>query len=109
VESTEGSWQSGVEGARAGIFITGDPFVGQTAQQEFFKGQAEDHFTVLSLNATVTVPYVSTNRALKTKEFTPLEPKVLDNKYYVLGIGTVLEVAVRGPVERLELVSRTTP
>jgi hypothetical protein len=105
VTSTEGSWEAGVQGARPGVFVPGDPQVGQTGQQEFFKGEAEDHFTVLSLNATVTVPFVSSNRSLKTKEFTPLEPKVLDNKYYVLGIGTVLEVAVKGPVERLELFS----
>jgi hypothetical protein len=30
---------------------------------------------------------------------------VLDNKYYVRGIGTVREIAVKGPVERLRLVS----
>jgi hypothetical protein len=108
VTSTEGSWEAGVRGARPGVFVPGDSHVGQTGQQEFFKGEAEDHFTVLSLNASVRVPYVSSDRALKTKEFTPLEPKVLDNKYYVLGIGTVLEVAIKGPVERLELISVKT-
>ena len=55
--------------------------------------------------APVSVPFVSTRHALRTKEWTPLEPNVLDNKYYVRGIGTVREVAVKGPVERLELVS----
>ena len=34
-----------------------------------------------------------------------LEPKVLDNKFYVRGVGTVREVTVKGPTERLELVS----
>jgi hypothetical protein len=41
------------------------------------------------------------------EDFTPLEPRVLDNKYYLSGIGTVLELAVKGPVGRLELFSRT--
>jgi hypothetical protein len=105
LEGTEGSWQAGVKGARAGIFFPGSVRVGQEGQQEFFKGHAEDHFKILSPNATVKVPAVSTNRAVRTREWTPLEPTVLDNKYYVKGIGTVLELAVRGPAERLELTS----
>jgi hypothetical protein len=109
VISTEGSFRAGVRGARAGIFVPGHPSVGEKAQQEFFKGQAEDHFQVLSLKASVTVPYVSSSRALRTKEWTPLEPTVLDNKYYVLGIGTVLEISLKGPVERLELFSVQKP
>src|SRR5262249_4699894 len=79
VEGTEGSWQSGVKGARAGIFFPGKVRVGREDQQEFFKGQAEDHFKVLSLHAAVSVPYISSATALKTKEWTPLEPAVLDN------------------------------
>jgi hypothetical protein len=103
--STEGSFQAGVKGARAGVLVPGHPKVGQTARQEFRRGQAEDHFKVLDLNATVPVPFVSSHHALRTREWTPLEPKVVDNKYYVRGIGTVREIAVKGPIERLRLVS----
>jgi hypothetical protein len=103
--STEGSFQAGRHGARAGVLIPGHPKVGQAARQEFFKGQAEDHFKILDRNARVSVPFVSSRHALRTKEWTPLEPKVVDNKYYVRGIGTVLESAVKGPVERLKLIS----
>lgn len=105
VISTEGSFRAGVDGARAGVLIPGHPKVGQTGRQEFRRGQAEDHFKVLDLSAAVSVPFVSSHRALRTVEWTPLEPKVLDNKYYVRGIGTVREVAVKGPVERLQLIS----
>jgi hypothetical protein len=103
--STEGSFQAGVNGARAGVLIPGHPKVGLVARQEFLKGQAEDHFKVLDLNARVSVPFVSSHHALRTAEWTPLESGVLDNKYYVRGIGTVREIAVKGPVERLRLVS----
>jgi len=103
--STEGSFQAGVNGARAGVLIPGHPKVGLVARQEFSPGQAEDHFRVLDLNAEVSVPFVSSRNALRTREWTPLEPDVLDNKYYVRGIGTVREIAVKGPVERLRLVS----
>jgi hypothetical protein len=105
VKNTSGSWQSGVNGARAGIFMFAHPKPGRWARQEFYKGEAEDHFMVLSLRSTVSVPYISTSRALLTKEWTPLEPGVIDHKYYVRGIGTVLEQTAKGPLERNELVS----
>src|SRR5437899_9667235 len=53
VTTTEGSWQAGRDGARAGIFMPAHPQVGETGRQEFLKGQAEDHFLVLSLHAAV--------------------------------------------------------
>jgi hypothetical protein len=105
VLSTEGSFQAGVNGDRAGVLIPGHPKVGLVGRQEFSKGEAEDHFRVLDLSARVSVPFVSSNNALRTSEWTPLEPGVVDNKYYVRGIGTVREIAVKGPVERLSLVS----
>ncbi len=103
--STEGSFQAGVNGARAGVLIPGTPKVGLVGRQEFRKGEAEDHFEVLDLKASVSVPFVSSKRALRTREWTPLEPGVIDNKYYIRGIGSVRELAVKGPVERLRLVS----
>ncbi len=105
VESRSGSFEAGVDGAKAGIFMPGKPTVGQAFQQEYYKGQAEDHFQILSLQASVKVPGASSTRAMRTKEWTPLEPGVLDNKYYVRGIGTVKELAVKGGNERLDLVS----
>jgi hypothetical protein len=103
--STEGTWQAGRNGATPGIFFPANPKVGRSGRQEFYKGHAEDHFTVVRLNVTVKVPYMSSRRALLTKEWTPLEPGVLDHKFYVRGIGTVLEQTVKGGSERNELVS----
>jgi len=105
VKTTEGSWQAGRNGAKAGIYMPAHPVPGRFGRQEFYKGQAEDHFRVLTRRASVSVPYTSSHRALLTKEWTPLEPGVVDHKYYVRGIGTVLEQTVRGGDERNELVS----
>src|SRR5207237_5424748 len=105
VTSTEGSWRTGSDGAKPGIFMPARPRAGQSARQEFYKGHAEDHFRVISLRASVSVPYLKTKHALLTKECTQLDPGVLDHKHYVRGIGTVREEAVRGPQERLVLVS----
>ncbi len=105
VTSTEGSWEAGVDGARAGVFMPAHPHRGQTGQQEHYEGHAEDHFRVLSLSATVSTPAASSSHALLTREWTPLEPGVVDHKLYVRGIGTVLEQTVRGGDERNALVS----
>jgi hypothetical protein len=105
IVSTEGSFEAGVDGERAGVLVPGHPRVGQVGRQEFSPGEAEDHFKILDLNATVSVPFVSSHHALRTREWTPLEPAVVDNKYYVRGIGNVSEGSVKGPVERLRLVS----
>ncbi len=109
LKTTEGSWTAGFEGAEPGIFMYARPKVGQSARQEHLQRQAEDHFQVLRLDASVSVPQGSSQHALLTKEWTPLEPGVLDHKYYVRGIGTVLEQSVEGPVERNELVSFRHP
>jgi hypothetical protein len=105
VVSTEGTWRAGRGGAKAGIFMFAQPRVGQSARQEFYKGHAEDHFQVVSLHAHVKTPYTESSSALLTKEWTPLEPGVIDHKLYVRGIGTVLEQSVKGGHERLALVS----
>jgi hypothetical protein len=109
VTTREGSWLAGVNGARAGLFMPARPRVGQSALQEYYKGHAEDHFRVVSLSAHVRTPAASSRHALLTKEWTPLEPRVLDHKYYVRGIGTVLEQTVKGGDERNVLVSIHRP
>jgi len=107
VTSTSGTWRAGVDGAKPGLFMFAHPAVGQAAQQEFYKGQAQDQFKVLSLHASVAVHYVSSTKAVLTREWTPLEPGVIDHKFYVRGIGTVLEQTVKGGTERAALVSFT--
>ena len=105
VTTREGTWHAGVDGAKPGIFMYAHPAVGQSARQEFLKGQAEDHFAVLRRGIAVTVPFKAFRGALLTKEWTPVEPGLLDHKYYARGIGTVLEQTVKGGNERNELVS----
>jgi len=109
VVTTEGTWRAGRDGAKPGIYMPAHPAVGQTGRQEYLKGHAEDHFQVVSLDAAVRAPFTSSRHALLTKEWTPLEPGVIDHKYYVRGIGTVLEQTVKGGDERNELISVRRP
>ena len=104
IVSTEGSFHAGVDGAQPGVFMQAHPQVGRKFRQEWYRDQAEDVFWVLDRSATVTVPYGRFHHALRTAENTRLEPEVLDNKYYVRGIGEVAELAVKGPREAVRLV-----
>jgi hypothetical protein len=87
VVSTKGSWEAGVDGAKAGIIMPADPKVGQSYHQEYYPGEAMDMARVLSLNTSVTVPYGSFDRVLETREWTPLQPGFSERKYYVRGVG----------------------
>ncbi len=104
VVSTSGSFRAGLRGAQPGVFMPAHLEVGRHFRQEWAPGEAEDQFSVTSLDASVTVPYGSFRHTVATHEKTALEPGVLDEKQYVAGIGEVRELAVRGSLERLELV-----
>jgi hypothetical protein len=108
VVGTEGSWEAGVDGAEPGIIMQAKPKIGDSYRQEYYKGVAEDMAEVLSINESATVPYGSFQNCLKTKDFSALEPSVVENKYYAPGVGMVLGIMVKGGSERLELVEIKT-
>jgi hypothetical protein len=105
VVSTEGSWEAGKHGARPGIIMQAHPKVGQTYRQEYQKGVAEDMAKVLKLNGSATVPYGSFHHVLVTREWSPLDPGVVEHKKYAPGVGDIKEVTVKGAHETLELVN----
>jgi hypothetical protein len=107
VTSTEGSWQSGVNGAEPGVFMQARPHLGRHFRQEWLAGHAEDVFVVVDLSTSVHVPAGTYSDALRTEETDALEPGVLDNKWYAKGVGDVRELTVHGPQEKLDLVSIT--
>ena len=109
VESREGTFRAGRDGARGGIFMPVHPRVGFGGWQEFYVGHAQDRFKALSLHTTVRTPAVTSRDAMLTQETTPLEPAVLDHKVYVRGIGTVREETVRGGNERYQLAAIERP
>ena len=92
--TTAGSWEAGVDGAQAGLIIPPDPMAGMAYRQEYYAGEAEDRGKILSLDARATVPYGSFDGLLKTEDTTPLEPDVLENKFYAKGVGPILAIAV---------------
>jgi hypothetical protein len=109
VTSTAGSWQAGRDGARPGIVMEAHPKVGDRYAQEVAPGVAQDRAKVLNLDASASVAAGMFTGLLKTKDFSPLEPSVVEHKFYLRGVGSVLEEEVRGGTERLELVRVVRP
>jgi hypothetical protein len=107
VSSTEGSWTAGVDGAAPGIVMPAQPQVGDRYRQEYYAGHAEDMGEVLSVSASATVPTGSYTGVVQTKDTTPLEPELQENKYYARGVGPVLTVDLHAGGVRDELVSFT--
>ncbi len=107
--STEGSWETGVDGAKAGIAMFGFPRVGRLYWQEYYAGHAEDQGKVLSKANRVTVPAGRYRHVLLTEDTTPLEPAVQEFKFYAPGVGTVLEVIVSPEQGRAELLRFSGP
>lgn len=110
VISTEGSWEAGVDGAKPGIIMEAHPRVGDRYRQEFAPDVAEDMAQVLPLkDDDLCVRYGCFDDLLLTKEWTPLEPDVVEHKYYAEDVGFILGVMVKGGNERTELVRISPP
>jgi hypothetical protein len=92
ITTREGSFESGVDGAEAGVIMPADPQVGMTYRQEHYEGEAEDRGEVLGPGARAKVPAGEFHGLVKTADTTPLEPDVLEHKYYAEGLGLVLTV-----------------
>jgi hypothetical protein len=109
VISTEGSWEAGVDGAKAGIIMLADPKKGDRYSQEVAPGVAEDMAQVIALDASVCVPYDCFEGVLATKEWTPLERGIIERKFYAEGVGFIYGVMTKGGDEFTELVDITGP
>lgn len=101
VASDSGAWEAGVDGALPGIVMQATPTPSETGyRQEYLRGEAEDMGMVLDVG----------NGFVVTRDWTPLEPDVVEEKTYVEGIGFVFEskTAGEGVGEQVVLVGFTT-
>jgi len=108
VSTTAGSWEAGVDGAQPGILVPAEPEIGLTYRQEYYEGEAEDATRVLSLDEKVQVPYGRFAGVLMTKDYTPLQPEILEHKFYARDVGLVLALTISGGSDREELLEFTS-
>lgn len=92
VTTRGGSFEAGVDGAQAGVIMPADPEAGMTYRQEYYEGEAEDHGEVLALDQQASVPAGDYDGTVQTADTTPLEPGVLEHKYYAHDVGLVLTI-----------------
>jgi hypothetical protein len=107
--STSGSWEAGVDGALPGIVMPAEPAVGDAFRQEFYVGEAEDMFEIIEVAGSADVPTGHYENVVTTRDWTPLEPDVIEHKQYAPGIGKLSEAKTSGGDEVSELVEFTPP
>lgn len=105
IESREGSWEAGVDGAVAGKIMPADPRPSTAYRQELYRGHAEDQAWIVQRNARVNVPYGRLDHVVRSFEWSRIEPHVLSVKFYAPGLGIVREKDLTGGSEVFELVS----
>ena len=110
IATREGSFEAGVDEAQAGVIMPASPEVGMTYRQEYSEGEAEDNGEVLALGRHARVPAGEYDDLVKTADTTPLEPDVLEHKYYARGVGLVLTIDEgAGGREELLAVTHVSP
>jgi hypothetical protein len=119
VTNIDGSWTTGMEGAKPGILMYRDPgaHTGETYRQEFALSEAEDVATMVEIltpdqfeevdGAQMVPDRFKTGNILHTLEFSALEPGVFEDKYYAPGIGNVL--VVNEDAGEMEVLIRKAP
>ena len=105
----DGSWEAGVDGAKAGILFRAMPIIGEVYRREYRIGEAEDIAETLAIDANEMTDsgFDCEGQCLKNLEYSPLEPGEAEKKYYVPGIGLILEIDLEEDA-RLELVDFTS-
>jgi len=107
ITTIDGTFMAGVNGDKPGIIMKAHPAIGDFYRQEFSLANAEDFAETISLTETVTVPAGTFHNCLKSRETTPLEPDLLEHKFYAAGVGNVLTVdATTGDREELVRIRR---
>jgi len=107
VESREGSWQAGVDGAVAGTIMPANPHATDAYRQEFWRGHAEDQAWIVQKDTTVTVPRGTFHHVVRSFEWSRLEKANVSVKFYGRNVGIIAERDVAGGTEKFELVGVT--
>ena len=80
------------------------PQVGPPTARSTTRATPRTRREIVSLREQAEVPFGHFTDVLMTRSTNPLEPKVLEFKFYARGVGPVLAVGVSGGSDREELV-----
>ncbi len=106
--SDDGSFKAGRGGDEAGISLPGTAVVGDVFRQEMSISNAEDVIEIIATDANETSPAaVCNNNCLMTRDLSPMDPGVEERKFYLPGVGRIVEYDLDDPDARIELIEYT--
>jgi hypothetical protein len=94
VSGHDGSWLSGVAGAKFGLMMPGTPLLGARYQQEVAPRVAMDRAEIVSLGETVETPAGRFEQCLKTQETSEIESGK-EYKFYAVGTGLIRDAGLK--------------
>jgi hypothetical protein len=105
--NAEGAWEAGIDGALPGIVMPAAPAVGDAFRQEYYAGEAEDMGEILEVGVARSIDFGEFDDIVVMEQWTPLEPDVVEEKWFASGVGMIYETKTAGGEESAELVEFT--
>lgn len=99
VRNHAGSWEAGVDGAKAGMIMPANPTTGDRYREEYYFNEAEDEAEILKTGLHITIPFGTFDDCIQTRNWTALEPDANEHKFYAPGIGLIKEVELEDQIE----------
>jgi len=91
VVAHDGEWRAGMDGARAGLYMSANPVVGMKYYMEVAPGAAMDRAEIFETGATVETPKGTFDNCLVITESSPLEPDDESYKRYAPDVGMLYD------------------
>jgi hypothetical protein len=87
----DSAWRADGADNRPGIMMPPAPAIGVSYPQEVAPGIAEDMAEIVGIGESLTVPAGTFTDTVRTDEWTPLEPGVVEGKWYVRDVGLTVD------------------
>jgi hypothetical protein len=104
-----GSFIHGKDGARAGIWMKAEQRLGDSYRQEYYVGKAEDMRDTVATGLTVSTKLGTYSDCVKVYDWTPLEKKSREHKYYCPKVGSLVLTEDLETGSRSELTNIVLP
>ncbi len=104
-----GTFIHGIDGAKAGIWMKAEQEIGDSYKQEYYKGEAEDMRTTLATGLTITTKLATYKDCVQVYDWTPLDAKSRENKYYCPDTGSLVLNENLETGKRSELIKVINP
>lgn len=109
IKDHSGTFIHNKDSAKAGIWMKAEQKVGDSYRQEYYKGEAEDMRDTVAVGLTVVTKLGTYKDCVKVYDWTPLDKKSREYKYYCPGVGSLVLNENLETGKRSELVKVVNP